>query len=251
VRIERQGPLAILRLDKDRGNAIDEALAEALTAAVLEAGRDDAVRGVLLASAKPKIFCPGLDLLALGEYDPSAFSRFMARFAKMIWTLYGLWKPMVAALNGHAVAGGCILALTADRRLLKRGASIGLNEVQIGVPLPWSVSVLIRASLPPTSWTDVALSGRNVGDDEAVRLGLVHDVLEPEDFEAACLEQLARLADKDGNALATTKRCLREGFLAEMTAQESYRAPEFIAAWFSPETQERRRKIVESLKKKS
>jgi enoyl-CoA hydratase/carnithine racemase len=241
--------LALLRLDKPRGNAIDEGLAEALTSAVLEASKDDAVRGILLCSANPKIFCPGLDLVALGEYDHAALSRFMARFAKMIWTLFGLSKPLVAALNGHTVAGGCIVALTTDYRLLKRGASIGLNEVQIGVPLPWSVSVLIRATLPPTSWTDVGLSGSNFSDEDAVRVGLAHAVLEAKDFENVCLERLSRLADKDANAFAVTKRCLREGFMAEMTAQESYRAGEFISAWFSPETRERRQKLVESLKK--
>src|SRR3982751_6602592 len=107
MRIERQGPLALLRLDKARGNAIDESLAEALTAAVQESVKDDSVRGILLCSAHPKIFCPGLDLVALGEYDQPAFSRFMARFAKMVWTLFGCAKPVVAALNGPAVAGGC------------------------------------------------------------------------------------------------------------------------------------------------
>jgi enoyl-CoA hydratase len=251
IRLERQGPLSILRLDKERGNAIDEALVASLTLAAVEAGKDDTVRGVLLASAHPKIFCPGLDLVALGEYDEAAFGRFMARFDKMVSTLFGIGKPVVAALGGHAVAGGCILALTADYRLLKRGASIGLNEIQIGVPLPWSVSVLIRATLPPTSWTEVALFGNNFKDEEAMRLGLAHGVAEPETFEDAALERLSRLAEKDPHAFAATKRALREPFLSEMNAQESHRADEFRAAWFSPETRERRRKIVESLTKKS
>jgi enoyl-CoA hydratase len=251
VRLERQGPLAILRLDKERGNAIDEALTEALTGAVLELGQDDDVRGVLLASAHPKIFCPGLDLVSLGDYDAAAFARFMALFAKMVSTLFRIGKPVVAALGGHAVAGGCILALTADYRLLKRGASIGMNEIQIGVPLPWSVSVLMRATLPPTSWTEVALFGSNFKDEEAVRLGLAHAVAEAEGFEAEALDRLSRLAEKDSRAFAATKCSLREGFLSAMTAQESSRANEFLAAWFSPETQERRRKIVESLTKKA
>jgi enoyl-CoA hydratase/carnithine racemase len=250
LHVERHGPLAVLRLDKERGNAIDEALTEALTTSILEVGRDDTVRGVLLASANPKIFCPGLDLVALADYDAPSFSRFMARFAKMVWSLYGLGKPLVAAINGHAVAGGCILAMTADDRLLKRGASIGLNEIRIGVPLPWSVSVLIRATLPPTSWTDVALSGSNFSDEEAVRVGLAHAVADAADFEQTALARLSRLAEKDATAFAVTKRCLREGFLAEMTAQESYRTNEFIGAWFSAETRERRQKIVESLLKK-
>ena len=69
VRLERDGPIAVLRLDKARGNAIDEPLVEALAAAAAELARDPEVRGVLLASAHPKLFCPGLDLVALAEYD--------------------------------------------------------------------------------------------------------------------------------------------------------------------------------------
>lgn len=249
IRVERQGPLALLRLDKPRGNAIDEPLLEALTAAAHEAARDDTVRGVLISSAHPKLFCPGLDLVALQDYDASALGRFMARFAKMLWTLFGLWKPVVAAVNGPAVAGGCILALTADERVLKRGATIGLNEIKIGVPLPWSVSVLMRATLPPSSWTEVALAGSNFADDAALQAGLAQRVLEADGFEAACVARLERLAEKDPSSYAITKRCLREGYLAEMMAQEQYRTGEFVAAWFSQATRERRQQIVASLTK--
>ncbi len=248
--IERDGVIALLRLDKARGNAIDEPLVEALIDAAQNLSRDDSVRGILLTSAHPKLFCPGLDLVALETYDAAALTRFMLRFAEMVWTLFALPKPLVAAVSGHAVAGGCILALTADERLLKRGgASIGLNEVKIGVPLPWSVTVLMRASLPPMSWTEVAEAGSNCSDDEAVRLGLAHAVLPAEGFETACLDRLRRLANKDPVAFSTTKRYLREGFLAEMKAHEAARAHEFVACWFSPATMERRRDIVAGLRK--
>ena len=136
VRIESQGRLAVLRLSKARGNAIDEPLVEDLARAAVAVAADDGVRGVLLASAHPTLFCPGLDLVALAEYDRGSMERFMTAFAIAVWGLYGLPKPVVAAVGGAAVAGGCILALTADHRVLKRGAPIGLNEVKVGVPLP-------------------------------------------------------------------------------------------------------------------
>jgi enoyl-CoA hydratase/carnithine racemase len=249
LRIERNGNLALLRLDKPRGNAIDEPLVGELIQAAESLRRDDGVRGVLLCSAHPKLFCPGLDLLALESYDAAALTHFMLRFAEMVWALFGLPKPVVAAVSGHAVAGGCILALTADERILRKGASVGLNEIKIGVPLPWTVTTLLRATLPPPSWTEVALAGTNLTDDEAVRLGLAHVVLPADGFEEACTARLARLAEKDPAAFATTKRYLRENFLAEMRTQEAARASEFIASWFSPETTERRAQILASLKK--
>jgi enoyl-CoA hydratase/carnithine racemase len=249
VRIERKGPLALLRLDKARGNAIDEPMVEALIGAASELGRDDSVTGVLLCSAHPKLFSPGLDVLALDAYDAPALRRFLLRFAEMVWALYALPQPMVASVSGHAIAGGCILALTADLRLARRGASIGLNEVKIGVPLPWTVSVLMRATLPPTSWTDVALAGANFSDEEALRVGLVHAVLDVPDFEEACLARLAQLADKEPRAFRQTKRALRGGYLAAMKEHEETHADEFVACWFSPGTVERRRQILASLKK--
>ena len=166
---------------------------------------------MLLASAHPKLFCPGLDLVALAEYDRASMERFMMSFAVTVWALYGLPKPVVAAVGGAAVAGGCILALTADHRVLKRGAPIGLNEVKVGVPLPWSVTRLLRATVHAPALSRVALLGRNFTDAEAIDLGLADEMAEAEGFEATCLARLEEFADKDPLALATTKAWLREG----------------------------------------
>ena len=251
LRFERQGRLAVLRLDKARGNAIDDALAGGLLAAAGEAGRDDAVAGVLLASAHPKLFCPGLDLVSLVENDREAMERFMLRFASAVWALYALEKPVVAAVNGAAVAGGCILALTADHRVLRRGAPIGLNEVRVGVPLPWSVTRLLRATVHAPALSRIALLGRNFTDTEAVDVGLADEVAEDEGFEATCLARLAEYADKDRQAFATTKAWLREATLAEMMARESERVGAFLDGWFSQGTQERIRATVASLQSKA
>jgi enoyl-CoA hydratase len=250
VRIERQERLAILRMDKSRGNAIDEPLVEELAGAAAELATDPSVRGVLLASAHPKLFCPGLDLVSLVEYDRPSMERFMASFAVAVWALYGLPKPVVAAVSGAAVAGGCILALTADHRVLKRGAPIGLNEVKVGVPLPWSVTRLLRATVHPTALSRIALLGRNFEGAEALEAGLADEVAESEGFEAACLARLEEYADKDPLALATTKAWLREGVLAEMMAHESERLGAFLDGWFSAGTQERIRATVASLRSK-
>jgi enoyl-CoA hydratase/carnithine racemase len=250
VRIEKQGRLAVLRLDKARGNAIDEPLVEELTRAAAELADDDAVAGVLLASAHPKLFCPGLDLVALAEYDRPAMERFMTAFAVAVWALYGLPRPVVAAVGGAAVAGGCILALTADHRVLKRGAPIGLNEVKLGVPLPWTVTRLLRATASAPALGRIALLGRNFEDEEAVEAGLVDELAGEEGFEAFGLVRLEEFAEKDRFALATTKASLREGVLAEMMAQEKERLPRFLDGWFHETTQARIRETVATLRKK-
>lgn len=251
VRIEKRGALAILRLDKARGNAIDEPLADALVAAVADLAADDEVRGILLASAHPKLFCPGLDLVALVEYDRDAMAHFARRFEEATLGLFGLRKPLVAAIAGAAVAGGCVLALTADLRLLREGSPIGLNEVRVGIPLPWWVAVLLRLSVPPGALTRVALLGENATGEEARALGLVHEVLPAEGFEEAALLRLAALAERDPFALGTTKAYLRHAALLEMRAGGDERRAEFLDAWFSPGGQSKIRATVAALTKKA
>jgi len=247
LRTETRDGLASVSLSKHRGNAIDEPLVEELIAAAADLTRDPGVRGVLLCSAHPKLFCPGLDLVTLVEYDRPSLTRFMTRFGEMVQALYGLEKPMVAALSGHAVAGGCVLALTADLRVARRGAQIGLNEVKVGVPLPRSVATLLRSSIGPGALTEVALAGSNFADEAALGTGLVHEVADADGFEARCRERLSDLAGRDPGAFALTKRYLRAEVLETMRRDPEAEAEEFASAWFSPGTQRRIRDIVGSL----
>lgn len=250
IRRERRGKLLVLALDKPRGNAIDAPLIEELIFAAREAEADAGVAGVLLASAHPKLFSPGLDLTTLIEYDRGAMRAFMLRFAEAVWALYGLGKPLVAAVNGAAVAGGCILALTADWRVLKRGAPIGLNEVKIGVPLPWSVALLLKSTTGPEALARVALLGRNFESEEAIRAGLADELAEDDGLQVLALERLQELADKDAYAFARTKHYLRRDALAAMRAEENALLDEWLAGWFAPATQARIRQTVASLGRK-
>jgi enoyl-CoA hydratase len=249
IRREREGRLLVLRFDKARANAIDPPFVEELIQAAGEARADDSA-ALLLASSHPKVFCPGLDLVTLLDFDRLAMRGFMLRFAEAVWALYALPKPVVAAVNGHAVAGGCILALTADWRVARRGAQIGLNEVKIGVPLPWSVALLLRGAAPPAALSGVALLGRNFEGEQALRAGLADELADADGFEAACRARLEEFADKDAYAFATTKRYLRESSLREMRAREAELIEEFLEGWFHTETRARIRKTVESLSKK-
>jgi enoyl-CoA hydratase/carnithine racemase len=250
IRLERSGALVTARMDKPRGNSIDEPFTEELVKVAGQLASDPGVRGVLLASAHPKLFSPGLDLVTLLEYDRAGMERFMRLFAEAVWALYSLRKPVVAAVGGHAVAGGCILALTADYRILKRGGvQIGLNEVKVGVPLPWSVAVLLRASVPPTALTQVALLGRNFADEEARAVGLADQLADADGFEDFCRARLEEFADKDPDAVAVTKVYLRAGPLAEMRARERDEMRTWLDRWFSESTRERIRQIVAGMGK--
>ena len=241
--------LATVRLDRAHGNAINLDLVDELTATFRKLDTDTSVHGVLLAAAG-KLFCPGLDLQELIELDRSEMGRFLERFNACILALYTFSKPLVAALHGHAVAGGCVLALTADWRVLQEDKLIGLNEVRVGVPFPYGVAMILRESVPQRHLEEIALFGRNYLGVDAVNIGLVHEVHAAEGFHEHALSRLREFADKDGAAYAITKRYLRSTTVEHIMADEAQLEADFLDRWFSDSTRAKVRSIVEQLRSK-
>ena len=249
ITLTRDGDAGILRLSRAHGNAINAELVEALIATLAEAEADPSIKGVLLASTG-KIFCPGLDLQELLPLDRPAMGRFMQRFSTAVLALYTFPKPVVAAIHGHALAGGCVLSLCADWRILKRGALVGLNEVKVGVPLPFGVAHIVRDAVPRNALAAVALLGRNFSDETALAAGLADELVEGEGFEAAALTRLSEFTVKDGPALSVTKRYLRSPVVERIRAHNQLLLPEWLDGWFSTETRARIQGIVDGLKGK-
>jgi enoyl-CoA hydratase len=238
--------LATIRLGRKHGNALNSQLIDELYLAYGEAAADPVVRGVLLASSG-KLFSPGLDLQELIELDRPAMRDFLLRFNDCVLRLYSFEKPVLAAIQGHAVAGGCVLTLTADWRMLVEDAMVGLNELRVGVPFPFGVALILRESVSPFRLEEVAMFGRNYRGTDAIAAGLVHEVLPAAGFERRALERLDELAGKDTRAFAITKRYLRGATVERIRAQQEPLEGEFLDGWFSAETQERIRAIVEQL----
>src|ERR1035441_11049793 len=135
--VEDRGGVRILAMGRGKANAISTEFAVALQEAALKAQEAPAVRGVVLTSRSPKIFCGGFDLRRLAHAGPEDFARFVRVFDALFFDLFLLGKPLVAALTGHAVAGGALLAGTADFRFAAEGpGTIGLPGVRLGIHLP-------------------------------------------------------------------------------------------------------------------
>lgn len=246
VALDIENGLATLRLGRAHGNAINSDLVDDLTESFRRADADPAVRGVLLASAG-KLFCPGLDLRELIELDRGEMAEFLGRFSECILTMYTFGKPLVAAIHGHAVAGGCVLTLTADWRVLREGALVGLNEVKVGVSFPFGVAMLMRESVPIAHLEEVALFGWNYEGHKALAVGLAHELHGDDGFEAYCRGRLEELAARDPRAFAVSKRYLRSATVERMRQDGAY-AEDFLESWFSPATRAKVTAIVEGLR---
>ena len=240
------GGLATVRMGRDHGNAINDELLDGLIAAFEGAGRDTAVRGVLLA-ASGKIFCPGLDLIELRAFDRAELRRFMTKLSRCFQALFTFPKPVVAAISGHALAGGCVIALTTDWRVLRWGALLGLNEIRVGLPLPLDVALLLESSVLAPRLAEVALLGANYTDDAAVAAGLAHEVHEAEGFEAFCLSRLGEYASRNAAAFALTKRYLRSGVVERVEASRGAFVDEFVDVWFTEDSQRTIDRVLDDL----
>lgn len=244
VTLEIDAGVATFRLAREHGNAINGDLVRDLMSVLGEVAADDRIRAATLA-ASGKLFCPGLDLQELIALDRGAMAGFLERFNACVLALYTFPKPLVAAIHGPAVAGGVVLALTADWRVLRAGAVVGLNEVKVGLPIPFGVAMILRAAAAKLE--EVALFGRNYEGQEAVAAGLVHEVALAAEFESRCRERVQELAQKDARAFSISKRYLRQPVVERILAHDSKLMHEFLDAWFSSETRERLTKIVADL----
>ena len=207
VRVERDGPTATVILDRPEvRNAVDPSTAAALAEAFYDLGRDEAVHAVVLWGAGGT-FCAGADLRAVSAgWDPSALRAPTGeaddRFGPMGPTRMELGKPVIAAVAGHAVAGGLELALWCDLRVVEEDAVFGVFCRRWGVPLIDGGTMRLPRLIGESRALDLILTGRAVRAEEALAIGLANRVVAQGQSRPAA-EALAR------ELAALPQRCLR------------------------------------------
>jgi enoyl-CoA hydratase len=148
---------------------------------------------------------------------------------RMVLTGYGLPCPVVAAVTGHAIAGGLVLALCADIRVASTQGSYGLTEVKVGVPYPQAAIGVVRAELAPHAARQLVVGNELIGGEQATRLGLFDEALAPDRVLPRALEVAARLAAMPATVYERTKRDLREEALNAMRSATA--ADPLLAGW--------------------
>jgi enoyl-CoA hydratase len=216
VTIDERGGIAIVTMNRPPANAIDLSFLEELDRALIAVGARSTIRAMIL-TGHGSVFSAGLDLKEIPRYDGGQQNRMLARLNEVIYRLYAMPIPVVAAVNGHAIAGGLVLALACDWRVAaETGALFGLTEVRVGVPYPVSAGAVVRAELTPQVARELVLAGKNHDPARALALGIV-DELQPASAVLACSEAKAReLAMAPTGGYARIKHQLRRRALAEM-----------------------------------
>jgi enoyl-CoA hydratase/carnithine racemase len=228
--------LAFLRLNNGVTNAISPELVDDLTDATKRIKSE--FKGMVLAGGD-KFFCIGLDLptlLLLGRPDMIEFYR---RFNQAVLDLYTLPIPTACVIDGHATAGGAILALSSDFRFISSGRKfVGFNEVKIGVPVPYLADLILRQITGDRYATELMFTGEFVEPQQAQKIGLIDEVISSEDLEERAVAKIAKLAGLPPYGITATKNNRVEALKARYEEMRSADNDLFLNCWFNPAVQE-------------
>ncbi len=228
-------------------NALNPTLMDALCDALAEL-REDGAPPVLLRSSHDDLFCPGWDLKQLADAERTEVADSLSGFNRVVHELFSYPGPTGAAIQGHAVAGGCLLALCCDLRVMAEGRPrIGLSELNLGVPVPSASLIMLRERLAPNVVEELVVGGDGCNAERARALGVVHRIAEPTMVVAQTERELARLAAKPVCAFVATKRFLLSNAWRRMSNIGPEDDETFLDCWFSPRTQERIAGVVARL----
>jgi enoyl-CoA hydratase len=215
--------IAVLTLAHGPVNALDVELCTAVADSLRELG-SDVVRAVVL-TGSGRAFSAGVDLRRVVADGEGYARRLVPALTDLFRAAFTLPKPMVAAVNGHAIAGGCVLAACADVVLMS-GGRIGLPEVRVGVPFPRAALEVVRYAVGDVGARTLVLGGETVTAEDAVAVGLVDRTVTGDDLQAQARAAAAGLADAvPADTFAHTKAQLRRDAVARMDAYADEDAP--------------------------
>jgi cyclohexa-1,5-dienecarbonyl-CoA hydratase len=206
VKLDFQDAIATLTLNHPPLNVLHIPMLQQLEMLLNKAGQDQAVR-VLVLKAEGKIFSAGVDV---GDHTPDKVSEMIPLFDKVCQYLAGILVPTIAAVNGHALGGGCELVLCCDLAVLAEGTKIGQPEIQLAAFAPIA-ALRLPHLVGYRAAADMLFTGRNLGAQEALKMGLVNAVLPPEKVNDWAAEKAAQIAAMSGAAQRLNKRALGMG----------------------------------------
>ena len=229
VSVETVDAMKLVRLDRPPANAINlelldelvvafEGLAVDVPAAVVIAGRDG-------------FFSAGVDLKVVPGYGPDEHRRMVSGINRMVLAGYGMPCPVIAAVTGHAIAGGLVLALCADLRIASLDGRYGLTEVKVGVPYPQAAIGVVRAELAAHAARTLALSNRLIDGAEALRLGLFDEALPADAVLPRAMALATDTAAFPADVYAATKRELRDATVSAIEA--AVESEPLLEGWLS------------------
>lgn len=242
--------LALITLNRGKSNALNREMITELTDMLHNIANDDNIGGVIIAG-RDNFFSAGLDLIELYGYNEEEAESFWHLFLAFIAKITAFKKPMVAAINGHSPAGGCVIALACDARVMAEGKFIiGLNEVPVGIIVPESIFSLYAFWLGKGHATRSLLEGKLFSPEEALNIGLVDELVNQDSIMTAAERSIRKYMALEPNTWQQSKLNIRKELIAATSADQSEALKIMLAQWWSPATRNILKMIIDNLQKK-
>src|SRR5215472_2453735 len=236
VAARKDNGIATLTLSRGRVNALNGAVVDQLRAQLENLEIDREVTAVVL-TGSGKFFSFGFDIPEFLASTKEEFAQYLVNFTDLYTYLFLFPKPVIAAINGHAMAGGCMLTLACDHRVMTNGkAKISLNEIGFGSSVFAGSTEMLRFWVGNANATTILYTGAIYQAEEARDLGLVHEASTEQDFAGAVEKAVSALQAKASPAFASIKSLLRKSVAEEMRRREASSIKEFVEIWYSHET---------------
>ncbi len=249
LKVTIQDKTAIISLDHGRANAMNAKMVSELSQLVESIEADDNVAGMLL-TGKEGFFSAGLDLVELYDYDENQIRTFWEDFLNLVSLLTAFKKPFITAINGHSPAGGCVLAICSDYRVMAEGKFIiGLNEVPVGIIVPDNIFHLYSFWLGRAKAYQFLLEGKLLSGAEALRFGLVDELTDPAKLLSSAMRQMQKYIQLDRTTWQQSKLNLRRELLARVSADQTESLNSLLAQWWSASTRSILQTIIQNLQK--
>ena len=240
--------IAVLTMTHGKANALTIEFCDAIAKAVNDLKGSSA--RALVITGQGKMFSAGVDLPRMLDGGPSYVREFLPALHRLYDAVFFNPKPVIAAINGHAIAGGCVLACCADRKLMARGAGkIGVTELKVGVPFPPLAFEVMRFATEPRFLSEAILGAATYSPEDGVARGFVDDVVEPNALMERALATAQQLAALSPPAFAQSKAQIRAA-VSERLAQAGATEAAVTDIWAQPATlQYMRDYVARTLKK--
>jgi 3,2-trans-enoyl-CoA isomerase len=243
VHVSKDGKIATVTISRGKVNALNEPMVEEITKSFEDLETDNEVKSITF-TGSGKFFSFGFDVPEFLSYPKNDFIRYLEKFTNLYTYVFRFPKPIVAALNGHTIAGGCMLATACDFRLMVTGkARISLNEITFGAPVFAGCLEMLRYWVGSKNAQSIVYSGAMYSAEEALQLGLVDRVSSENALAEDARKVAQELAQKDSSAFRAIKHLLRKPVAEQMIKREKDAILEFVDIWYSEQTWENLKEI--------
>lgn len=251
LNIIKKSNYCIIELSRGKANPINTDLVVEMRETLQDILNDDEIRGVIWTGNTNGYFSVGLDLKELFYYDETQISNFWKEWEEMLIELTSFPKPMISAINGYSPAGGCVLAITCDFRIMAddQKLMIGLNELAVGISVPENIFLLYKFWLGERGAYQALMKARLFSPQEALAAGLVDDI-KPMTEVLACAEaHLSQMLMASDTMLSNSKLSLRRSLIDGIKNVPTIPEELKLKSWFDPSSRAIMEMVVRRLEK--